>query len=50
MKKLDFIYYDNIILYISDDTHILPIPPMNTTYTTLKNRWYRINLNCRILT
>jgi hypothetical protein len=31
---------------ISDNTRILPIPPMNTTHTT-KNRWYTINLNRR---
>jgi hypothetical protein len=30
------IYYNNIILYISDNTHILLIPPMNTTRTTIK--------------
>jgi hypothetical protein len=35
-KKHDFIYYHNIILYISDNTHVLPIPVMNTTHTTLK--------------
>jgi hypothetical protein len=23
-------------LYISDNTHVLPIAPMNTTHTTLK--------------
>jgi hypothetical protein len=34
IKRLD--YYNNIILYISDNTHILLIPPMNITYTTLK--------------
>jgi hypothetical protein len=27
---LDFIYYNNIILYISDNTHILPIPHKKT--------------------
>jgi hypothetical protein len=31
IKRLDFIY--NIILYISDNTHIPPIPPINTTHT-----------------
>jgi hypothetical protein len=31
IKRLNFIYYNNIILYISDNTHILPIPHMNTT-------------------
>jgi hypothetical protein len=36
IKRLDFIYYNNIILYISDNTNILSIPPMNTTHTTLK--------------
>jgi hypothetical protein len=36
IKRLDFIYYNNIILYISDNTHVLPIPPMNTTHTTLR--------------
>jgi hypothetical protein len=36
IKRLDFIYYNNIILYISDNTHILLVPPMNTTHTTLK--------------
>jgi hypothetical protein len=36
IKRLDFIYYSNIILYISNNTHIQPIPPMNTTRTTLK--------------
>jgi hypothetical protein len=50
IKRLDFIYYNNVILYISDNTHILLIPPMKTTYTTLKNRWYRVNLNHQILT
>jgi hypothetical protein len=49
IKRLDFIYYNNIILYISDNTYVLPIPPMNTTHTTLKKRWYKINLNRRIL-
>jgi hypothetical protein len=48
-NRLDFIYYNNIILYISDNTHILHIPLMNTTHTTLKNRCYRINLNRRML-
>jgi hypothetical protein len=32
IKRLDFIYYNNI----SDNTHGPPIPPMNTTHTTLK--------------
>jgi hypothetical protein len=36
IKRLDFIYYNNIILYISDNTYVLPIPPMNTTHTTLR--------------
>jgi hypothetical protein len=36
IKRLDFIYYNNIILYISDNTHVPRIPPMNTTHTTLK--------------
>jgi hypothetical protein len=36
LKKHDFIYYHNIILYISDNTYVLPIPPMNTTRTTKK--------------
>jgi hypothetical protein len=36
IKRHDFMYYNNIILYISDNTHVLPIPPMNTTRTTLK--------------
>jgi hypothetical protein len=36
IKRLDFIYYNNIILYISDNTHVLLIPPMNITRTTLK--------------
>jgi hypothetical protein len=36
IKGLDFIHYDNVISYISDNTHVLPIPPMNTTHTTLK--------------
>jgi hypothetical protein len=39
VKRLDFIYYNNIILYISDNTHnthILLIPPMNITHTILK--------------
>jgi hypothetical protein len=36
IRRLDFIYYNNIILYISDNTHILPIPPMDTTHITLK--------------
>jgi hypothetical protein len=49
IKRLDFIYYNKIILYISDKTHVPPIPHMNTTHTTLKNRWYRIDLNYRIL-
>jgi hypothetical protein len=26
LKKLDFVYYNNIILYIFDNTHILLIP------------------------
>jgi hypothetical protein len=26
VKRLDFIYYNNIILYISDNTHVPPIP------------------------
>jgi hypothetical protein len=38
------------MLYISDNTHVLLIPPMNITHTTLKNRWYIINLNRQILT
>jgi hypothetical protein len=37
-------------MYISDNTHVLLIPPMNTAHTTLKNRWYRINLNRQIFT
>jgi hypothetical protein len=49
VKSFDFIYY-NIIMYISDNTNILFIPSMNTTHITLKNRWYRINLNRQILT
>jgi hypothetical protein len=36
IKRLDFIYYNNIILYIFDNTHVLLIPPMNTTRTMLK--------------
>jgi hypothetical protein len=36
VKRLDFIYYNNIILYIFDNTHVLLIPPMNTTRTMLK--------------
>jgi hypothetical protein len=48
IKRLDFIYYNNIIFYISDNMHTLIIPPMNITRTTLRNRWYRINLNCQI--
>jgi hypothetical protein len=36
IKRLDFIYYNNFNLYISDNTHVLPIPPVNTTRTTLK--------------
>jgi hypothetical protein len=36
IKRLDFIYYNNIILYISDNICVQPIPPMNTTHTTLK--------------
>jgi hypothetical protein len=36
IKRLDFIYYNNIILYISDNIHVPPIPPMNTIHTTLK--------------
>jgi hypothetical protein len=36
IKRLDFIYYNNIILYISNNTHILPIPPMSITHTTLQ--------------
>jgi hypothetical protein len=36
IKRFDFIYYNNIILYISDNTHVLPIPPINITYTMLK--------------
>jgi hypothetical protein len=31
IKILDFIYYNNIIFYISDNTDVLPILPMNTT-------------------
>jgi hypothetical protein len=34
--KVTYLIYNNIILYISDNTHILTIPPMNTTHTTLK--------------
>jgi hypothetical protein len=34
IKKLDFIYYNNIILYISDNIYVLLIPSMNTTHTT----------------
>jgi hypothetical protein len=26
IRRLDFIYYNNIILYISDNAHVLPIP------------------------
>jgi hypothetical protein len=37
IKILHFIYYNNIILYISDNTYVLLIPPMNPTHTTLKN-------------
>jgi hypothetical protein len=37
LKRLGFIYYNNIILYIFDNTHILPIPPMNANHTTQKN-------------
>jgi hypothetical protein len=33
IKRPDFIYYNNIILYIFDNTHVLLIPPMNTTRT-----------------
>jgi hypothetical protein len=36
IKRLHFIYYNNIILYISDNTYVLLIPPINTTHTTLK--------------
>jgi hypothetical protein len=36
IKRLDFIHYNNIILYIPDNTHVLLIPPMNTTHTTLE--------------
>jgi hypothetical protein len=36
IKRLDFIYYNNIILYIYDSSHVLSIPLMNTTRTTLK--------------
>jgi hypothetical protein len=36
IKRLDFIYYNNIILYIYDNTLVLLIPPMNITRTTLK--------------
>lgn len=42
--------YTTIILYISDNTHLLLIPPMNTIHTTIKNLWYIICLNRRILT
>jgi hypothetical protein len=28
IKRLNFIYYNNIILYISDNTHVLLIPPI----------------------
>jgi hypothetical protein len=31
-KKIDFVYYNNIILYIYDNTHILPIPPNTYEY------------------
>jgi hypothetical protein len=50
IKRLDFIYYNNIILYISNNTRILLIPPMNTTHTTLKKLVVQINLNRQILT
>jgi hypothetical protein len=38
IRRLDFIYYNNIILYISDNTYVLPIPPMNTTHHAKKIR------------
>jgi hypothetical protein len=41
IKRLDFIYYNNIIFYISDNTHTnYEYHPYHT-----KNRWYKINLN-----
>jgi hypothetical protein len=36
IKRLDLIYYNNIILYISDNTYVLLIPPTDTTHVTLK--------------
>jgi hypothetical protein len=36
VKRFDSIYYNNVILYISDNTPILLVPPMNITHTTLK--------------
>jgi hypothetical protein len=49
IKRLDFIYYNNIILYISNNTRILLIPPMNTTHTTLKNWWCKLISTVRSL-
>jgi hypothetical protein len=46
-----FISYITIIqFYISDNTLILLIRPMNMTIPRLKNQYFRINLNRRILT
>jgi hypothetical protein len=36
IKRFDFIYYNNIIVFISDNTHVLLISPINITHTTLK--------------
>jgi hypothetical protein len=36
IKRLNFIYYNNIIIHIFDNTRILPIPLMNITHTILK--------------
>jgi hypothetical protein len=33
IKRPDFKYYNNMILYISNNTHVLPILAMNITQT-----------------
>jgi hypothetical protein len=45
IKILDFIYYNNIILYISDNTRILLIPPI----PHLKNLWCKLISTVRSL-
>jgi hypothetical protein len=49
IKRLNFIYYNNIIFYIFDNTHILLIPPMNTTHTTQKTGGTKLILTVKSL-